>query len=132
MTLYKKNFNTNPILLTNIIFGFFPISFILGNFITNLNVVLFCCLGIFQLKSKILKTKFDFSTKIIFLLFCIIFFSSTLSLIEAFYLDEGKHANLINLAKSIIFFRFFLMLIIVCLLREFNILDFKYIFIFRN
>ena len=36
----------------NIVFGFFPISFILGNLIININILLFCCLGIFHLKSK--------------------------------------------------------------------------------
>ena len=58
MNLEKKN-NINYTLLTNLVFSFFPISFILGNLIINLNLLLFCCLGIFHLKSRILKIKFD-------------------------------------------------------------------------
>ena len=58
MILSKENFNINPILLTNLVFGFFPISFVLGNFVTNVNLILFCILGIIQLRSKILTFKF--------------------------------------------------------------------------
>ena len=64
--------NINSILVTNIIFAFFPLSFILGNLITNINLILFCGLGIFHLKSKILTNKFNLPLKIIFLLFLII------------------------------------------------------------
>ena len=60
MISFKKNFIINPVLLTNIVFAFFPISFIFGNLVTNINVILFCALGIFHLRSKIIKTKFDF------------------------------------------------------------------------
>ena len=56
----EKN-NNNPYLFINLVFGFFPISFILGGLIVNVNLLLFCCLGIFYLKSKILTIKFDFS-----------------------------------------------------------------------
>jgi hypothetical protein len=112
--------------LINFVFGFFPISFILGNFIINLNVLLFCCLGIFQLRSKILKTKLNFLLKIIFLLFIFIILSTSLNFIQTLILDEHKNINSINLIKSIFFFRFFLVLLIVYLLSEFEIINFKY------
>jgi len=61
-------------LLTNFVFAFFPISFILGSFAVNSNLLLFCGLGIYYLKSKILRTKLDWFIKIIFLFFfCSIF-----------------------------------------------------------
>ena len=47
-----KKININSVTLTNLVFAFFPISFIFGNFIINLNILIFCCLGIFHLKSK--------------------------------------------------------------------------------
>jgi len=84
--LNKKNFSIDSILLINLVFAFFPISFILGNFIINLNLILFCVLGIVHLKSKILTTKFNFSIKIIFLLFFVIFFSTSLSFVKSLYL----------------------------------------------
>ena len=106
----KKDFMVSSRLI-NFVFGFFPISFILGNFIINLNVLLFCCLGIFQLRSKILKTKLNFPLKIIFLLFIFIIFSTSLNFIQSLILDEYININSINLIKSIFFFRFFFSII---------------------
>ena len=124
-TVQEKNSN-NPYLFINLVFSFFPISFILGSLIVNLNLVLFCCLGIYYLKSKILTTKFDFSIKIIFLFFFILFFSTSLSLIKSLYFEEYDSTALNRLVKSILFFRFFLLLITIYLLNKFDILLFKY------
>ena len=54
MVLTGKKLSIDLIFLTNIVFCFFPISFILGNFFINLNLILFCGLGIIHLRSKIL------------------------------------------------------------------------------
>jgi len=125
----KKNFNINSVSLTNLVFAFFPISFVLGNLIVNINVILFCGLGIFHLRSKILTAKFNLPIKIIFLLFFAILFSTSLNFIKSLYFEGYEYGNLINLIKSIVFFRFFLMLLIVYLLCEFDILKFKYFFL---
>ncbi len=127
--LNKKNFFTDSTKLINFVFGFFPISFIFGNIITNANIVLFCALGIFHLRSKILKTKFNLPIKIIFLLFFVIFFSTSLSFIKSLYFEGYEYIHLVRLAKSILFFRYFLMLIVIYLLSELNLLNFKYFFI---
>ena len=129
MILNKNNFNINLTLFTNLTFAFFPISFILGNFITNMNLVLFCIFGIFHLRSKILTTKFDFTLKIIFLLFLVVFFSTSLSFIKSLYFEEYEYTNLIRLIKSVLFFRFFLLLLIIYLLSELNIINFRYFFL---
>ena len=129
MILNKNNFNINLTLFTNLTFAFFPISFILGNLITNTNLVLFCILGIFHLRSKILTTKFDFTLKIIFFLFLIVFFSTSLSFIKSLYFEEYEYINLIRLIKSVLFFRFFVLLLIIYLLSELNIINFRYFFL---
>ena len=129
MILNRKLFDINSILLINLVFSFFPISFILGSLITNINLILFCCLGIFHLRSKILTTEFNLSIKIIFLFFLAIFFSTCLSLLRSLYLHEYEHYDLIKLIKSILFFRFFLMLVVIYLLSKFDILNFKYFFL---
>jgi len=126
MILNQRNIAVNNNLLINLIFGFFPISFILGNLITNINILLFCCLGIFYLRSKILTTEFTISIKIVFLFFFIIFFSTSLSFIQSLYFQEYEYVDLVRLVKSIAFFRFFLLLIIAYLLSQFDILNFKY------
>ena len=126
-----KNFPSlfDSVLITNLILGFFPISFILGNFAINLNILLFCLLGIFQLKKKILSSKFIIPIKIIFLFFFIVFFSTSLSFILSLYFEGYNSVNLERLIKSLLFFRFFLILIIIYLLSEYNILNLKYFFI---
>jgi len=102
-SIFQEKINNNPYLFTNLVFSFFPISFILGSLIVNMNLLLFCCLGIFYLKTKILTIKFDFSIKIIFLFFFIIFFSTILSLAKSFYFNDYGSANLFKLVKSALF-----------------------------
>ena len=130
-TKYKsfENIYQNPNLLVSLVFSFFPISFVFGSFVVNLNLVLFCLLGIYYLKSKILKTEYDFSIKIIFLFFIIIFISTVLSYAKTIYIEGYDDISFVRLTKSILFFRYFLLLITIYLLNKFNILDFKYFFL---
>ena len=128
-SIFQKETKNNPYLFVNLVFAFFPFSFIFGSLIVNLNVLLFCCLGIFYLKSKILQAKYDFIIKIIFLFFLIVFLSTTINVIKSQYFDgQPSDLNLARFAKSIFFFRYFLLLIITYLLSKYDILDFKYFF----
>ena len=128
-SLLGEKITNNSYLFLNLLFGFFPISFILGSLVVNINFLLFCLLGIYCLKSEILKTKFDFSFKIIFLFFFIVFFSTLLNLVVSIYFNEYIRADLTKLIKSLLFFRFFLFLLIVYLLSKHNILRFEYFFL---
>ena len=129
-SIFRREMNNNPYLFINFVFAFFPFSFIFGTLIVNLNFLLFCCLGIFYLRSKILTTKYDLSIKIIFLFFLVIFLSTTINVINSQYFAGDKNdLNLTRFVKSILFFRFFLFLIIIYLLNKYNILDFKYFFL---
>ena len=112
-SIVKEKINNNSYLFTNLVFAFFPFSFIIGSLVVNFNLLLFCCLGIFYLKSKILSTKYDFAIKIIFLFFLIVFLSSTLNVIKSQYFDGyDSDLNFARFTKSILFFRYFLFLII--------------------
>ena len=137
----KENEN-NSYLFTNIAFAFFPISFVLGSLIVNLNIVLICFFGFYHLKFKILTTKLNLPFKVIFLFFLVILFSTSLSFLKAIYFDGFESIFITascdstnctypfeKLIKSILFFRFFLFLFIVYLLNKFNFLDFKYFFV---
>ena len=129
-SISRKEIYNNPYLVINLVFAFFPFSFIIGTLVVNFNLLLFCCLGIFYLKSKILRTKYDFAIKIIFLFFLIVFLSSTLNAIKSQFFDGyDTDLNLVRFIKSILFFRFFLFLIITYLLNKYDILDFKYFFL---
>tara|TARA_B110000438_G_scaffold288698_1_gene322455 strand:+ start:140 stop:1567 length:1428 start_codon:yes stop_codon:yes gene_type:complete len=118
-----------PFLLINIIFAFFPLSFIFGSAAVNLNIILFCLFGAYHLKSKILTIEFDFLMKIIFLFFFIVFFSTSLNFTKTLYLTGYDSNDFERLLKSIIYFRFFLFLIIVKFTNKYEILSFKYFFI---
>ena len=120
-SLFVKKDNNISYLLLNLVFGFLPVSFILGSLIVNLNFLIFCCLGIYYLRSKILTNKFDFILKLIFLFFFIIFLSTLLTFIKSIYFDEYSSLNLTRLIKSILFFRFFLFLVIVFFLSKYNL-----------
>ncbi len=128
-------------LLINLVFAFFPISLVLGSFIVNLNLLLFCSFGIFYLKKKILTTQYDLIIKIIFLFFIVILLSTILSFLKTLYLYGYDGINTIpdcyntnclsaltQLIKSVLFFRFFLLLIAIYLLSKFDILNFKFFF----
>ena len=128
MTLAKENFALNSTSLTNIVFSFFPFSFILGNLIVNLNFLLFCCLGIFHLRSKILTNKLNFPLKIISLFFLLVLFSTSLNFIESLYFGESDKFDLSRLIKSILFLRFFIILLLVFLLSKFEIINYKLFF----
>ena len=127
--LSRENLKIDSILLINIIFALFPLTFIFGNLITNINLVLFCCLGIFCLKEKFHELKFNNPLKIILFLFIIIFISSTISFIKTFYIHGFNNDSFFQFFKSITFFRFFLMLAIAYFLRSAGILQFKYFFL---
>ena len=116
MILNKVNFNHDSFSLINVLFCLFPISFIFGNLITNINFLLFCCLGIFHLKSKNFIKKFNFPIKIIFLFFIMVLFSTSLGFIESFYSNEYEQYDFSRLIKGVLFFRFFIILIIIYLL----------------
>ena len=124
-----ENIKKNPYLLINLIFSFFPISFIIGSFAVNLNLLIFCCWGLFYLRSKILKIKYEYTIKIIFLFFLVVFFSTSLSVIKALYFKEYTEIDLNRFIKSILFFRYFLFLLTIYLLNKLNILNFKYFFL---
>ena len=126
MILSKKSLNIDSNLFINLVFSFFPIGFILGNLVTNINIVLFCFLGIFHLKSKIFTTEFNLPIKIIFSFFVIIVFSTIITFASELYVEGYENLNFTNLIKSIFFFRFFLMLLVIYFLIKFNILDFRY------
>ena len=127
--LNEKNITINSILFINLIFAFFPISFILGNLIINLNLVLFCIFGVWLLRSKIFKFKFNNTLKIIFSFFLVVFFSTILSFIKSFYFQEYDESIITRLIKSVLFFRFFILLLVIYILSEYDFLNYKYFFV---
>ena len=115
--------------MTNITFALFPLSFIFGNLIVNIIFFIFCCLGIFHLRSKIIINKLDFHLKIIFIFFLLILFSTSLNFAQAIYSGDYQDSDLSKLLKSVLFFRFFIILVIVYLISDLDIINYKLFFL---
>ena len=125
----NKKFNFDHSNVLSIIFAFFPLSFILGNLATNINLILFCGYAIFNLRSKIFRIKFNFSLKIIFLFFLFVFLSTVFSFLKSSFFQEYDDMALTRLIKSLLFFRFFLLLLVIYALIELNIINYKHFFV---
>jgi hypothetical protein len=100
---------TKLIFPLNWLFALFPVSFILGNLVINLHLVLFVILGCVYLNKKKVKLSEKFPI-LIFFIFCVIL------IISSFY-------NQANIEKSFLFLRVFIFYYIGLLLlkeKEFN------------
>ena len=102
MTLNSENLIRNNIFPISVIFSFFTISFIFGNLVTNVNILVFCCIGLFYLRSNISMNKINFPFKLIFLFFLLILFSTFLNFIESFYSEGYEKSYVARLSKSIL------------------------------
>ncbi len=128
MKNFKEKFQINNVQIINFIFAFLPISFLLGNLITNLNILVLFLFAILQVKLKDLSIKLDLPFKIILLFFLIVLFSTSLSYIKSLY--SGEHdTEFLRFAKSLLFFRFFIILIIIYWLSKLDIINFRYFFL---
>jgi len=100
---------TKLIVPLNWLFALFPVSFILGNLIINLQLVLFVIIGCIYLNKKKIKLSEKYPI-LIFFIFCVIL------IISSFY-------NQANIEKSFLFLRVFIFYYIGLLLlkeKEFN------------
>lgn len=121
----EKSFNLSQILL-NLIFILFPLTFILGNTATNLNIVLIIFSTIFFYKKK-----FNFSLNIFDKIILIFFIYTFLTLIINYYesyLNNIKFPSLI-IHKTILYLRYFLLYITIRFLFEQKILNLKWFLI---
>ena len=115
----KKNF-------ISIFVSVIPISYILGNFILNLNVLLII---IFGLINYIQGYRFKFSTidKIVIFFFLYILFTSILNTIEINFFSTNLN-NYYILNKSLLFLRYLFLYFSIRLFVENKLIDFKIIF----
>lgn len=123
MLTYSKDHKVIQII--NLAIGLFPISYIFGNLILNVNILLIIILGIrlfqfeiFRIRKQILNILF------IFFFFYLIFITIFNNLN---YLDLHKTYTE-NIVKSFLFLRYLLLLLIINKLAENKFLNLKYLF----
>ena len=120
--LYSK---TN---LINILFSFIPISFIAGNLILNLNILLFIITTIIFYGRDIINIKLDLLDKIILFLFSFILINGFFNNINNYYY-ESTSEDLTIAIKTIFYLRFLILYFVLRYLIENDVINFKIFFI---
>ena len=82
-----------------------------------------------EFSTAICLTILEISIKIIFSLFFLILLSTSISFFKSLYIIGFEYENFSQFLKSILFLRYFLMLVIIYLLIQLNYLNYKYFFI---
>ncbi len=123
----KSNFTRNNFF--NLILALIPVSFIAGNMIININLLLIIISAFLYFNKNLFKIKFYFLDKLIFLYFFLILFSSIIN--DYYFYTEGMSwkGYFSTVLKSIFFFKYLLLYIIIRFLIEKKIIDLKLFFI---
>ena len=112
----------------NIVLAFLPISFIAGNTIININILLLI-FSVFLLYGKeVLQLKYFFLDKVIFIFFTLILFTGAINDIS-FVIDEAWMPKFYTTMKSLAFLRFLILYLVIRFLVENNKINFKFFFL---
>lgn len=118
---YIKNF-------INFLICILPVSFIAGNLIINLNLVLIIFFSLLFYGKEIFKIKFLFLDKVLILIFIFAIFTSLVNTLN-YKNDLQNNLNTFTLEKTLSFLRFLFFYFVIRFLVENKILTFKYFFI---
>ena len=88
----------------NILFFFFPVAFLMGNAVLNINILLICITGIIIFRKKIFLFKNERLSVVILIFFILVIFSTLI--------DMSKDPKNDHLFKSISYFRYFFLFLI--------------------
>ena len=114
--------------LINFLLAFIPLSFIAGNTIININIILLILSVFFFYGKEVFKIKYYFLDKIIFLFFFLILTTGTINDIS-FFIEEAWMPKFYTTMKSVAFFRFLILYLVIRFLVENNKINFKLFFI---
>jgi len=114
----------------NLVFSAIPISFIAGNMVININVLLLILSTIFLYGTNSIKIKYYLLDKLIILFFLLALFTSFVNNIYLYYNDiETFPKDFGIITKSLSYLRYFALYLVIRFLLEKEILNFKYFFI---
>lgn len=120
-----KNINFNNII--NFLLALLPLSFIAGNLLINLNIILIIFSSLFFWKLDFFRIKINFIDKFLIILFIYSLIIALLNLSE-FSSNDAKLATE-NFFKSITYFRYLLFYFSLRLILENNFFNFKVFFL---
>ena len=123
MLITKKNIETN---FFNILLSLYPLAYIIGNLAINLLTFLIIIFSLINLKGKIIPAS---NRNLLIILFIFFFYLLIISLTN-FLLAEKEPENFLNnFWKSVLYFRYLILFLIISVMIEKNILDLKYFYI---
>ena len=123
-----KKIKFDLIFFINFFFCTFPLSYILGNLLINLNILILCILGIIYLNKSVFSFRPNFFFKLIILFFFLVLFSTAINIVSFDQKDSVYFlkTNYDNTIKAIALFRYLILLIVIYLLSNYNKINFKY------
>ena len=126
MTLFINKI-INKYFIVNFLFSSLIVSFIAGNLIINLNVLLIICTVILIYKKKIFEIDLDYFDKILIFFFIYILICSLINNIN--YYKNGITDSFSIFLKSVFFLRFLIFYFVTKFLIQKKIINFKVFFI---
>tara|TARA_E500000178_G_scaffold327502_1_gene356611 strand:- start:1291 stop:2613 length:1323 start_codon:yes stop_codon:yes gene_type:complete len=115
----------------NLLLALFPFSFIAGNMIININILLIVFSTVILFQKELFKIKFFILDKLIFLFFFLIIFTGLFNDYNLWSEKDWK-GSFPTLIKSIFFLKYLLFYLVLRFLIEKKIVDLKVFFIFTS
>jgi len=122
MYLSKNNF-------FNILLGLVPISFISGNMLININIILIISSSLIFFGRDLFRINYFFLDKLLFLFFFLILLTGTINDFYFYSIKLAWKGYFATTLKSLFFLKYVLLYIVLRYLIEKNILNLKYFFI---
>ena len=116
----------------NFLIALIPFSFIAGNLLINLNVILLIFSSLLIFKKKIFELKFYFLDKIIISFFLLVLFSGLINDIEFFFDKLSWKGYFSTFIKSLFFLRYLILYLCLRFLIEKQIVNIKQFFLFSS
>jgi len=124
-SLTQINYKT---FLINLLFSFIPISFIAGNLILNVNILLFIIFSIVFYGKDIFTLNFNSLDKIIIIFFAYTVFTGVLN--NLYLQSENLNEDYTIIIKTIFYLRFLIFYFVIRILINKNLINFKSFFVF--
>ena len=128
MSSFSK-INLNKENYLSLLLALFPFSFIAGNMIININIILLISSAIVLFKKDVFKLKIFFLDKLIFAYFFIILITAVINDFYFFSERISWKGYFSTMLKSVFFLKYLLLYVVIRFLTEKNIFQFKQFFI---
>lgn len=115
----------------SLLISLMPLSFIAGNLVININLLLIIFLALFIFRKSLFKIKYFLLDKIIFLFFFLVLFTGIYNELEFYFIKKEfwDFHGLETSKKSLFFFKYLFFYLVLRFLVEKNIVNLKFFFI---